>query len=231
MKSGKPRQSTKVAAPLAGLPPDSSPNVRRDRHGVLVDALDTWESPDFDRDHALLLGRGALHGIAATVFWNRNAQGARGYPVVHAEVRPGMRKHLRDAIAQGVLARKALLADDDVRFELHIARAKLALEAAQYPMREAERPFMTQGKKFKEGRQSGTKGPIRREIARLLKKQPKATVEELWMAIKARPPKGCTVMENRLGRYIEGPGAGKEMQYARFRNVCILERKALTNSG
>lgn len=48
----------------------------------------------------------------------------------------------------------------------------------------------------------------------------------LWGAIKAKPPRGWEVCENRVGKYIEGPNMAN-MSYERFCNVCGEERKKL----
>lgn len=79
------------------------------------------------------------------------------------------------------------------------------------------------GKKFK-GKAPGAVGPIRKAIGRVLKKNPKMKTLEIWEEIKKKPPKGWAVMENRQGKYIEGP-ANKEMNYRRFENAVCEERK------
>jgi hypothetical protein len=81
------------------------------------------------------------------------------------------------------------------------------------------------GKKFP-GRKPGSIGPVRKFIRARLAKNHAATNEELWAAIKAKPPKGWTPMEStRLGRYIEGPNAGDNLGWARFCNIASEERK------
>lgn len=81
------------------------------------------------------------------------------------------------------------------------------------------------GLKFTTGRTVGSKGPIRKGIARLLKKHSGMKNAELWSAIAAKPPKGWVFCDNSIGRYIEGPSAGQNMDYKRFCNVCAEERK------
>lgn len=81
------------------------------------------------------------------------------------------------------------------------------------------------GQVFKDGgRKLGTGSPIRKEVARLLKKNPAMKNPELWEAVKAKPPKGWQAFENRVGKYIEGPKMDN-MGYGRFCNVCGEERK------
>lgn len=60
--------------------------------------------------------------------------------------------------------------------------------------------------RFKQGRKPGTGGPIRKAIARLLKKKPLKNAE-IWQALSLNPPRGWQFLENRLGKYIEGPRA------------------------
>ena len=83
------------------------------------------------------------------------------------------------------------------------------------------------GRPFKKGRKANTVSPIRRAIRRALKANPTLKNAQLWAQIGKAPPKGYTFQDNRLGKYIEGPSAGSDMSYARFRNVASEERKAL----
>lgn len=82
------------------------------------------------------------------------------------------------------------------------------------------------GLKFTLGRQPGAASPIRKAIARELKKAPGMKNPELWDAIAAKPPKGWEFCRNSLGRYAEASG-GKNMDYKRFCNVCGEERGKL----
>lgn len=87
-------------------------------------------------------------------------------------------------------------------------------------------PMAALGQKFKP--QGRGKGPIRKKIEQLLKKNPKATNAELWEAIKAKPPKGWELMDSiRLGKYIEAPSGQRGMNWATFINHAASERKAL----
>jgi hypothetical protein len=151
MKSRKPRQSSNAAADAARLAPIYSPR-QRDRHGRLIDMMQTWESGDseYERDHAVMFGHAAVSAIVGHVFFNRNAQGAKRYPDVQIKVRSEMRTLLRNALEEAKKARTALMAADDVRFELHIAKAHLELEAARYPLRNAETPYKIAGKVARE---------------------------------------------------------------------------------
>ena len=82
------------------------------------------------------------------------------------------------------------------------------------------------GLKFNRGRKTGATSPIRKAIARELKKSPGMKNPELWDAIAAKPPKGWEFCDNSLGRYAEASG-GKNMGYKRFCNVCGEERGKL----
>lgn len=82
------------------------------------------------------------------------------------------------------------------------------------------------GQKFTLGRKTGAVSPIRKAIARELKKCPGMKNRELWDAIAAKPPKGWEFLDNSLGQYAEGDGGGN-MSYARFCNVCAEERRTL----
>lgn len=86
-------------------------------------------------------------------------------------------------------------------------------------------PLVAKGKKFAPNGRG--KSPIRKVIASLLKKNPAMKTAEIWNAVKDRPPHGHSVMENRNGKYIEGPNPGQNMDYKRFSNVCSEERSAL----
>ncbi len=86
------------------------------------------------------------------------------------------------------------------------------------------------GLSFTMGRKVGTKGPIRKAIARLLKKHPDMKNPELWDAIAAKPPKDWEFVNNSQGRYAEGPPikTGERystLSYGRFCTVCGVERK------
>lgn len=82
-------------------------------------------------------------------------------------------------------------------------------------------PLAHVGKKFKpKGRGMG---PIRKAIARLLKRNPGMKNAALWEALSANPPRDWEIRDNNLGKYIEGPKAAN-MNYARFCNVAAEER-------
>ena len=87
--------------------------------------------------------------------------------------------------------------------------------------------FALRGKKFAGGRKPGSGGPIRKAIARLLKKNHEIKNPQLWAEVKSKPPSGWTACDNRVGKYLEGPHAKDTMTQRRFFNVCGEERKRL----
>lgn len=92
--------------------------------------------------------------------------------------------------------------------------------------REAELlPLAEKCKRFPSGKPKGARAPLTKAIAAYLRKHPKATAEDVWAALKDRPPAGFTFCDNRLGRYIEH-GAATAMQWERFRNAVSENRPA-----
>jgi hypothetical protein len=83
------------------------------------------------------------------------------------------------------------------------------------------------GQKFIAGRKSGTGGPIRKAIARLLKKNQAMKNLELWETLSDNPPRGWQFNDNHVGKYIEGPKGGDSMNYARFCNIASEEKRKL----
>lgn len=117
-------------------------------------------------------------------------------------------------------------------FELHqagelVASMRAGRELFALTAYVRDLPATELGKKMKTGRKPGTVGPIRRAVASYLKKHPAAKNEEIWQALAGKPPRGWVFMDNRLGRYIEGPAVGDRMEIARFRNICAEARKPL----
>lgn len=87
------------------------------------------------------------------------------------------------------------------------------------------------GKAFKQGRKQGAVGPVRKFIRAALKKNSEIKNEELWQAITKKPPNGWTPMESpRLGRYIEAPAKGKNVEWKSFCTYAAEERKRLKST-
>lgn len=76
------------------------------------------------------------------------------------------------------------------------------------------------GHSFTQGRKRGTEGPIKKAARKIMKARPGMKTAEVWAALTLRPPTGWQALENRLGKYFEGPTAADNMAYARFQNVC-----------
>jgi hypothetical protein len=89
-------------------------------------------------------------------------------------------------------------------------------------------PLATFGQPFKKHSSLKRKpGPIRKAIARELKKNPALKNREIFSSLAATPPKGWTFFDNRAGRYIEGPTKHDDMGYPRFSEICLEERNKL----
>lgn len=95
----------------------------------------------------------------------------------------------------------------------------------EYLSSEDLQPLAREGKKFRVGRKSGTQSPLRKLIAKLLKKNPKLKNKELLELVKSKPPKGYAYYENRQGKYFEGKD-NKTTEIRRFNNICSEERSA-----
>jgi len=99
--------------------------------------------------------------------------------------------------------------------------------AEQHAIAHRVAPLVDKGRKFTpKGRGPG---PIRKAIERLLKRKPDMTNAELWVAIAAKPPRGWSACDNRLGRYLEAPSVGN-VSLARFKNIASEVRKALKST-
>lgn len=90
---------------------------------------------------------------------------------------------------------------------------------------ESLQPLAIEGNKFRVGRKPGTQSPLRKLIAKLLKKNPKLKNKELLELVKSKPPKGYTYCENRYGKYFEGKD-NKTTEIRRFNNICSEARTA-----
>lgn len=86
------------------------------------------------------------------------------------------------------------------------------------------------GVKFQSGKAEGAKGPFRKRIDALLKKNPAMKNPELWAAIAKKPPQGWVAMDNRAGKYFErqNPDGGMEsFDYTTFIKRASEARKSL----
>ena len=88
------------------------------------------------------------------------------------------------------------------------------------------------GEVMHEGRKKDTIGPVRKFIRKCLTKKPTLNNEELWTAIKAKPPRDWTPMDNtRYGRYIENTKQGRNLTWRAFCNYAAKERGQLNSSN
>lgn len=85
------------------------------------------------------------------------------------------------------------------------------------------------GVKFRKGRKVNSVGPIRKAIARELKKNASLMPRHLWEILASKPPKGWEFFSNNAGKYIEGPKGGEGMGYAHFSGICKEERDKLAS--
>lgn len=88
-------------------------------------------------------------------------------------------------------------------------------------------PKAKTGQKFTQGRKVGTESPIKKAVRKTLKANPLLKTLEVWRILAKAPPRNWSFLENRLGRYIEGPSAAEGMKYGRFQNLCSEIRAEL----
>ena len=81
------------------------------------------------------------------------------------------------------------------------------------------------GVRFIAGRKTNSGGPIRKIIAKMLKKNTAMKNPELWAAVTAKPPRGWTFV--CFGKRLEVKQGQGAMTQGRFFNVCGEERKKL----
>jgi hypothetical protein len=79
------------------------------------------------------------------------------------------------------------------------------------------------GRKFPPGRRPGSGSKVRLFVRRYLKTHRTASAIAVWDAIAAKPPKGVTVCDNSVGKYIETDGA-PDTGYRRFANIVTEEK-------
>lgn len=188
----------------------------------VMGSLPTWVPDNFHREFHTIRDRllkkytheHLLHSIATGIAEAQNIKGmlteesldlTKG-PFEFSEVR-GVREasflaRLKKAVDLGPESGLALLTDPD-----HASQT-------------------VQGKKFLDGRKIGSIGAIRKFIRTTLKKDSSLKNEELWEAIRKRPPKGWTAMENSaFGRYVEGPSPRDNVKWSSFCNIAAKERR------
>lgn len=109
------------------------------------------------------------------------------------------------------------------------ADVRSALERARFVEYQAQAaPLAVKGKKF--DRPGRGRGSVRKAVDKLLKGDPTLKNQALWDAIKAKPPRGYVVCDNRLGKYIEAPTGHEDVRYRSFQNICSEARRSLKKS-
>lgn len=101
-----------------------------------------------------------------------------------------------------------------------IMRRKQEIERNEFLL-----PLARLGKRFKQGRKKGSAGPVRKAIARRLRKNPLAKNPEIWEALRKAPPRGWQFFENRQGQYIEHQDGYTGRHH--FNTICGEERKKI----
>jgi hypothetical protein len=135
---------------------------------------------------------------------------------------------------------QALQAFNDRNFELAFAWINfLNLSMLSGKRQDYMLPLTLTGRKFVTGRKSGTVGPVRAAVRRLLKRLPEAKAAKIWDMLKQKPPKGLAIYDRQGNQRIEidmkaikgtlPPDAErfKEVQYPRFLNIVSEERRLL----
>jgi len=101
---------------------------------------------------------------------------------------------------------------------------KLRKKLDEYNLHRFSKTFKL-GQKFAAGRKPGSVGPIRKAMARLLRRNPSMKNLELWNALRDKPPRGWKLYDNREDKYIVGPKPSDGMSWERFCNIASEERK------
>jgi hypothetical protein len=89
-------------------------------------------------------------------------------------------------------------------------------------------PLVRHGKKFPPGRPPGTAGSVRKFVRKRLKTHPTDRAAEIWGALRAESPRGVTVCDNPVGKYIETEGH-PDTSYRTFQNIVSDEKRRLKN--
>lgn len=119
-----------------------------------------------------------------------------------------------------------LMIADAARFAEHARQEAESLNEKLTPAAEFGGPFMDHA-----NNPPRKGGPIRVRIREILtrarRNNPRISNDDLWEEFKKKPPKGYTPMDNREGRYIEGPKYKKNCDFGRFKTVASEERGKL----
>jgi hypothetical protein len=86
-------------------------------------------------------------------------------------------------------------------------------------------PTARHGKKFV-AKKPGASGPVRKAIARVLKKNAKLTAEKVWQCLKDDPPRGLEFYGSGAARHIWRKGR-RDTGWRRFQNIVSEEKVKL----
>lgn len=152
-----------------------------------------------------------------------------GMPVIDAK--PGMQR-----ILAALILSEAAAGDEQSAAKAHLEFKRIRSETerqqneAMRPVQEVVHGLATFAVPFKKNSRKPRKpSPIRKAIARELKKNPSLMPRHLWKILASSPPNGWEFFDNSAGKYIEGPKGGDGMGYARFSEVCKEERDKLAS--
>lgn len=159
--------------------------------------------------------RAEFLAIGQSLDWDLTIGGATGaYAFFFAARDVGLTRSQQSASSLLYACTEALEGDTSDRVLQNILDAYAGLDA----------DAVATGNKFKQGRTKGALGPVAKRVASYLKSHPKAPAEEVWAALKARPPKGYRFMDgSSLGRYVER-GAKEVMGWKRFQDTVSEQR-------
>ena len=126
------------------------------------------------------------------------------------------------------------LTSKDVYFPEEIALDFLVhsrLVESRQVMQEIARlqPIAAHGEVSLKNRKQGRLKPVNAMVKGYLSKNPEASAEMVWNALKAKPPRGHSFCDNRIGRYIE-KDAKTIMEWPRFKNVVSEHRPKRTKA-
>ncbi|MEF8715052.1 MAG: hypothetical protein V5B39_16155 [Accumulibacter sp.] len=122
-----------------------------------------------------------------------------------------------------------LLIADAARFDAHGRQEAESLANKLAPAAQFAKPFMDNARKPPR-KESVIRARLRKILTEARDKNYRMLNDELWNEFKKKPPKGYTPMDNRLGRYIESPKAGKDCSYRRFVSIASELRTELGTS-
>lgn len=149
---------------------------------------------------------------------------------LHAEDVAKRRAHLRERyqyLTAKIQEAEELGADTSIVKSLRTLLSFVIRDANLLDRDEAIRalkPKAIVGQKFIAGRKVGTVGPVRKWVRKYMAKHPTATADQVWRALKMRPPRGIKVedpfaLSARRIEHAEG-----STSYRQFRNIVSAER-------